>query len=235
MRRHSGKILIVAMALCTAVLCRGDVFMRMGGSSGAAAFLAGAEEGYRAKMLINGGSAQLTVLGMGSDFEAAASRLEKLCVPGEGGIFQRGDNMAFGMMRGKDRVERYLLVGFSGRPVVFRLDQSTSEFELSGKPPDRHMMADEAFFPGSVPALYLANDDTGTGLEISRATADPGAVMNHFAATLKGEGWMSPLPSLASSAVGSAMGFYVRGKELLCVSVTPGLQGRGSLVTVMRK
>ena len=235
MKKILKPALILGLAAFAAMLCRGDVFMRLGGSGwNRSAQGLGASEVYRAQLRINGGGGELTVLGWDSDFASVIARLSRAygLSPSR---FAVGDGMALGVVRNSSHVVKLLWVDAAPRCVLFRLEQTDDQDVQSGKPPARHMLDSVPAFPASTPAFYMENADTGTGFEMSRAVSDPAAIQAFYGSTLKSDGWTSPFTTRFAGPVPLPVRVYVKGKEILLISVMSSGRAEGSIISLLRK
>ncbi len=204
---------------------------RLFGGGGAAAEMPGWNALHRAEIEINGGRAELMVMGVTLP---AATALETLraAIERESGetAFAMGDRFGWGMARIGDRILRVLVLATEGprECLVFRIEQSRAEFERSqrgaaARPPDDVVA-------GARTTRRVADRTHEMEARSLESPAGPAETTAAIERALLAEGWQPALPGAAAS------GAYLRGDEMCFVRVVAAeAPGGGSRALIVRK
>jgi hypothetical protein len=223
-RRRLYRLLPALAAIGFAVAAYGKVYRRWDTSGNTFPIEhLGARTAYSAPVRVNGGKADLKVLAWTDDYESVVDDLRATYFHGKDDTFIEGRGMACGIMRSGGNVVRMLVTDIDGQCIAFRMEQSEGEFARSCEPLRNHQLTQITPYPDSDPALFIANEDTHTSMEVSVADADPGTVQSFIESTLESDGWRSSPPARSAG-----MSIYTRGADVCLMLVTPGDRGMNS-------
>lgn len=214
------------------------VFLLLGPSphGATAAGQPGWNAAYRTTLEINGGRADLDVLGVGLG-PADAQRLLEANYRGHGAAMAAGHgaNLGWGIALDGDRVIRWLVIPVNRTQecVVFRIEQTREGFVESGRRPAAHRLSGVPVPPSAEPRLYVADETTLTALEVSESRPAPETTARLMASALESSGWMPMVPQDPSRDPGGPR-IYVRRGEICTVQVSPSPDG-GSTVLRFHK
>lgn len=232
--RRRGLWIVLAFACAVSPAISRVFWQRGSGGHGAvSAGQPGWSRAYAAPLRINGGRADLEILG--ADLRADdAHRMLIETYRGMGGsvLSGHGAELGWGVALIGDRVVRWLIfgAGLRGECVVMRIDQTRADFAASVRRPDRSLLDDLPDLPGAEPGLFAADDHALAAAEISSVRMPPAVAVARLESMLVGEGWTPAIPMDPGSG---ASIIYQRGRDLCVVSATatPG----GASVIRLRK
>ena len=230
-----GWAVIFAAALAAGAQAR--VFSIRGGGPEHGAVTGGQpgwNRAWTAAVRINGGRGTLEALG--AEFPVRdASRLLRGAYEDMGGAVWSfsGDSAAWGVALVGDRVVRWLALDVGSRRecVVFRIEQTESDFRASMKPPPGHQITALPVPPGARPVSFLMNETRGLSLEQSRAPLGVEETAVLMRSAVESQGWTPLAPEDRRHGRVSAM-WFARGKETAVVQVTADPQGGSRVVRV---
>ncbi len=218
---------------CTRVVCllllaipvHGRVFYRTHAADlGNAVFeQLGGQVAYRADVRINDGKGTLDVFHFGDHIDRVVSNLHGLL--GHIGLKQQSGDLRITTTQGRDRVLRLVVIRIpdSGQTLLFKIEQTTDQYARSA-PPQDHRIHDVPAFPDATPLFFA--EDLNSNMRFALASAHTGneAVLGYYRASMKAAGWKSALPAPLHENAG--MLFYLKGRDLCCIAVTPSEEHR---------
>jgi|GEM_PF-1818785 len=191
-----------------------------------------AQPAYQATLQLNGGTGGVDVRVCPGSVAAVLERLiGAYREQGALAFCQSGDRLGWGVVLQNGRVIRLLAAQVGRRPscLLFRFEQSEQNFthsenETPALPPGLPA------YPGSRLTRLLRNADTGTSLAFSSATADPAEVLGYMQRALTDAGWTPAL-----GARDETSGVYLKGSELMCVTVNSAGKSGRCVITVLHR
>jgi len=236
---HCYSLLAAAILCAGAIVAHGRVFVRSNtvSDSTKALLSSGGSLAYETSITLNGGNGDLSIVGFNKRIAALATELGR--VFNTKNIVFSGGSMGLITARANGQVVRLTLINISAdsqKTLVFKLQQTESEFQASSKPPKEQMLKDIPAYPGSDPLFFAADNKANAGLAVSLAATDPASVNSFFASKLAASGWAPAIAgSTAPQATTGGMKVYVKDREICCVLVDP-LHAEGkSRITVLHK
>jgi len=227
-RLRTYAVALAALITIAAAVCQGKVFLRWGSARDRMPMdYLGGKEACSVPVEINGGRAELTVFSWDEDYGAVVSKLQKTHFAGKDAVFARGEGLSIGVIREGSAVTRIMAVNLPPRSLVFRVAQTSAEFEKSRSASDVRRLTGLPVYPGSTPSFYVANGESGAGFELSRAGADEGTVRAFYEAALRGDGW-APMTGAGANAT-----VYGRGDDICMLFV--GTSDSGTTIGLLHR
>jgi hypothetical protein len=196
----------------------------------------GGRMAYESTVQVNGGEGQLEVFHFAKGVDEVTAELIRAL--GQRASVSRAGSMVLVTIREHGRVIRFLVLRVSSRveTLVFKLDQTASQFESSREPPAEHLVKAVPSYPGSTPEFFVEDTRRGTGLAVATAPVSPHAVHAHFARELPAAGWRPLLPvSPADPETDPPMTIFQRDQDLCSVLVTAADAPGSARITVLHK
>ena len=236
-------MLIVTILCGCAIVCYGRVFLRWGSSvrSAGAIEASGGRIAYETAVIVNGGKGHLTVYSFDKPVTRVVRELRRIFNTDR--ISYSGGSTTTTLIHSNDRVIRLIMVPLEDylQTIVFHLEQSARDFNLSSVSPSRHLMKNIPAFPGSKPVFFAKDEATHMSMALSNALSTPEGVYNFFESSLTASGWtpapsrveeparswlptMTPVRDGSNRHAGHAprmggLSFYLRGNEICCLFV----------------
>lgn len=191
---------------------------------------------YTSTLDINGGRADLEVLGAGLDPGDAQRMLETAYRGRRAYVLSgHGSGLGWGIALEGDRVVRWLVVDVhrTRECVVFRIGQTRAEFLASGRRPTAHRLDAVPAPPQAEPRLYVADEATDAAIEVSVAPSEPVVEARIMDAALVSSGWIPVVPQDPSRGIGTRL--YTRRGELCTVQVSAASGGGSTVLRYHKK
>jgi len=236
-RKHLA--LICALLVCSVAGSSARVFLRWGAASQSTRALQGlgGKIAYEATVIINGGKGDLAVFNFDRAPSDLMTELRKTFGVKQFGFAQ--GNTAITTFGAGNRMVRLIALRLGGadRTLVFKIEQSRTEFRLSNARPSTHLLSRLPAYPGSEPEFFVKDENTASSLAISTGDGSPEDVREFYSTRLTAAGWTSALapkgrtPGLLEN---QSMAVYLKDRHICCVMVSPDRAGT-SRITLLHK
>lgn len=207
---------------------------------------------YETSVVVNSGKGQLTVFSFDRAISEVIRQLSKIFNTDNFNYCRK--TMGYALIDSGDSVLRLIVISLDDyrQTLVFKLEQSASEFKASIRPPDRHLMKTIPAYPGSEPVFFAEDENTRMSMAVSKTQSAPAGVRDFFESRLTSSGWTPALvaPSalhhnkivsgtatrgITDALCDSGMGVYLKGMEICCVLVDSS-EGTGeNRITILHK
>ena len=187
---------------------------------------------YRTTLQLNGGSGDVDVRACPGSVSAVLERLTRSYrEQGALAFHLAGEQLGWGVVLQNGRVIRLLAASAGQRQacLLFRFDQTDRNFSRSAEAAPALPPGLPAY-PGSRVTRLMRNEATGTSVAFSTAVAGGPEVQRYFHRALSDAGWTGAL-----GPRDEASGVYLKGPELMCVTVlSAGIPGQ-CVITVLHR
>jgi hypothetical protein len=242
MRRHVTLIVAcILLALGTAILpAMARVFLRTGKASkaGPLADLLDGETVYDAKVQLNDGQGDVSILLLSTSYLAAIRRFTHSGIdPADGDLlFFPSRTMGNGLLYNKQTVTRLLLFDLIGRDqcMLFMLRQTTVDYEKSLAPPATHCLTEIAGYPGSNPLAFWRNFNTRLTVATARTGDEPQRIINYYAGMLTTDGWHG-VPGDPSRLANTPRALFFVKDQQFCAITTKESDSDETIITILHK
>lgn len=242
MRRLAAMIMAgVLCHLAVAVpAATARVFLRTGmaGNAGTLADLLGGEAVYRAKLQMNDGQGEVSILLLPTSYLAAVRLFtrEGIDTANERLLFFPGATMGNGILYNRQTVTRLLLFDLIGRDqcMLFVLRQSLVDYEKSLVPPATHRLVEIAGYPGSNPLVYWRNFNTRVAVATARSGDQSQNIINYYAGVLPADGWQGVPGNPSRLANTPRTLFFTRGNQFCAIATDESRAGE-TIITILHK
>lgn len=254
MKKYGKFFLIATVLSAMTIVCDARVFLRWGSraQSTMAIEASGGKMAYETSVVVNGGKGQLTVFSFDRAISEVIRQLSKIFNTDNFNYCRK--TMGYALIDSGDTVLRLIVISLDDyrQTLVFKIEQSASEFKASIKPPDRHLMKTIPGYPGSEPVFFAKDENTRMSMAISKTQSAPAGVCDFFESRLISSGWRPAL--VAGSALhhnktasgtgmegisdalrGSGMAIYLKGMEICCVLVDSSEVTGENRITILHK
>ena len=232
MRILLAHLNIAAMLL--AATASAEVFQNL--PANAAASARSAKNAYSGSMKINGGHAHVSVLSFETSLPSVMKGIQSDHANRQGALFMTGERMAVAAVQQNNRVIRFLAVTPASpmHTLLFRIEQSVSDYERSKQPLARSLLTKLPPIPGARPTFHMEDKNTSMAIEVSSSTMYPADIHRHASQSLIDQGW-TPLTPLERMRTTPGLMIYLRQKELAMVSASIDSRTRQSTITMLHK
>lgn len=189
---------------------------------------------YAAELRINGGRADLDVIGC----QMSASDAERMLLAAYNAAGGRawashGMDLGWGLATVGPHVVRWLIfsAGRSEECIVVRITQTRHEFLASGRPPAGTGIEALPPLPGADVRLLIADDTARAALDVLETRQSPAAALRSMGDALMGGGWVPAMPT----GPDDAPTLFRRERDVCAISAVPGEAGGARLVRLHKR
>lgn len=226
------------MLCLIAAAAYGRVFLRWGATGNPQSFInsQGGTHAYSADITLNGGAGIMSVYSLPDNISSVAEKLKKSMKFDE--WTWNGGSMAMGKTSADGRKYNLLITSFnwSAQTLVYIIEQTAAEAELSSKPPLKHMLREIPPYPGSIPEFFMKDANTSTELAVASTSADKTDVYDFYNLSLRSTGWSPSFPtSKESSPDHQSLMMYMKGSAICCLYVNDSGSKGSNRITLLHK
>lgn len=188
---------------------------------------------YSAVMQINGGKADVTVVGAREGVEAIGRSVHAAGTTSA--RFEGDGSFGLGIVDGGDKTLRFVALAPSHRAGALVVAVAQSKKEEKESRPDQavHGVPDVPAYPGGTVTCFMRNADTRSSFETQRVPAASGAAASFYAGALARNGWTEFSPGRPGNRTGVRL--FAKGRDICCVSVKASDWSGESVVTLLHK
>lgn len=190
----------------------------------------GGQLAYKAEININGGNGQIGIFSFPGSPQEVMRSLNKTFGTTD---FNDKRKTGFTILKGDRNVLRLIVLGMSGKTLLFKIDQSREEFDVATEP-KTHLLDALPKFPDSTPDFYAEDKNSNMRLAVSSVGTAADVIHNFYEQQLSADGWKRAMP--VKLFRGQGMMMYVREREICCVAVASSVRGKHmSSITLLHK